>query len=584
MKYKNFSEVTVKTCRLTSKKSDIFRLDIFWEKACIEPGQFIMIKSMDEKSVMPRPFSVYKINGKTISLLIQKVGRNTNLFSQLIPGNKIKVRGPLGKTVSIDLRFKNYILVGGGIGTAQLVPLAKKLKKGRGLIKVLLGGKTPSQIVGLKDFRNYGCLTKTITEHGRKSNGLVTDLLKKELESNGKKCTIVACGPKPMLKAITKIASRGGHECIIILEEVMACGTGDCKGCTVFMKNGKTKQICTDGPAFNTRDIHLEKTFPISISSSLPKSPKMDNPMETVLAGKNGRNLVLSHPTMNASGCLDYQAIKEGWIDISHVGALVTKGVGLYPSLGNNTPRMCEVESGMINSIGLENPGIKKFISKILPVWLSFEKPVIINIYGKSIEEYAKIAKKLSKTKIAAIEVNISCPNVKKGGMLFGQNAKYAYEVVRAVRREIPEIHLITKLTPNVTDVIPIAKAAIRGGSDAISLINTVKSMAINVFSRRPLIKNVMGGMSGPAIKPMAIRMVYELFSASHGVPIIGIGGITSGKDVAEFMLAGSNAIAVGTELFRNPNVFTEIHGDLLKIMKHHGVNRIQDLVGKVIT
>jgi dihydroorotate dehydrogenase (NAD+) catalytic subunit len=254
----------------------------------------------------------------------------------------------------------------------------------------------------------------------------------------------------------------------------------------------------------------------------------------------------------------------------------------LDPKTGNPTPRVCETTDGMMNSIGLENIGVKRFIEEQLPRWLKFGKPVIANISGYSVEEYGKTAKRLKNTGISGIEVNISCPNIKQDKTIFGLHPEKTSEIVNIVREAAPDMFLIVKLSSMASDIVEIAESAIFGGADALSLINTPLGMAIDVWTRKFKIANKMGGMSGKNIKPLALRMVYQLTTANLGVPIIGMGGISSGDDAMEFILAGASCISVGTELFRTPDIFSKINDNLKKFMDYYQVNNIQDLVGKV--
>ncbi|MFH1386192.1 MAG: dihydroorotate dehydrogenase [bacterium] len=256
--------------------------------------------------------------------------------------------------------------------------------------------------------------------------------------------------------------------------------------------------------------------------------------------------LKLKNPIMVASGTFGWGKEYADYIDLNQLGAIITKSITLQARAGNPPPRIVETPSGMLNSIGLQNDGIESFIKNDLPFLAKFETPTIVNIAGESANEYSKLAQLLDKENtVKAIEINISCPNVKKGGMSFGVDAKLTKEVVSAARKATKK-PLIAKLTPNVTDITVIAKAAVDGGADALSLINTVVGMAIDIETGKSRLGMLTGGLSGPAIKPIAVRMVYE---AAHAVkvPIIGIGGIMSGSDAVEFFLAGAKAVQIGT-------------------------------------
>ncbi|MBP3910220.1 MAG: dihydroorotate dehydrogenase, partial [Niameybacter sp.] len=273
-----------------------------------------------------------------------------------------------------------------------------------------------------------------------------------------------------------------------------------------------------------------------------------------------GGGLILDNPITTASGTFSPRESSE-FYDLSELGAMITKGIANVPWEGNPTPRIAETYGGMINSVGLQNPGVDYFIEHELPFAKQFNTKVIANVAGRSIEDYCEVVEKLSETDVDALEVNISCPNVKKGGIGFGVQCDLAGSVVKEVRR-VSKKPLIIKLSPNVTDITEIAKAVEAEGADAISLINTLLGMKIDVHRMRPVIANKMGGFSGPAIKPVAVRMVYQVRRAVN-VPIIGLGGIMTGEDAAEFILAGADAISVGTAALVNPTAPVDIKREL---------------------
>jgi dihydroorotate dehydrogenase (NAD+) catalytic subunit len=293
----------------------------------------------------------------------------------------------------------------------------------------------------------------------------------------------------------------------------------------------------------------------------------------------NIAGIKLKNPVMPAAGTFsrDY----ERYLDITRLGAIVTKTITLEKRVGNPAPRIWETPSGMLNAIGLQNEGVAYFIKKELPQWRKYNVPLIVNIAGSTVEEYTRLCQKLSGLPgIAAIEINISCPNVKAGGMAFGQYPELAGEVVSACQA-VTKIPLVVKLSPNVSSIVSIAKAVVRAGADAISLINTVVGMAIDVNSFRPYLASITGGLSGPAIKPIAVRMVWEVAQAVK-VPIIGMGGIASVEDAVEFFLAGASAVAVGTANFINPKIMIEIIDGLKQFMLKKNLVSIEKLVGKI--
>jgi len=293
--------------------------------------------------------------------------------------------------------------------------------------------------------------------------------------------------------------------------------------------------------------------------------------------------LSLKNPVLSASGTFGYGEEISGFYDTRILGGVIGKSVMLSEKKGNPPPRIAETASGMLNAIGLANKGIEAFLAEDLPLLKKLSDKVIVNIAGESIEEYVELAKILSNQEgIDAIELNISCPNVDKGGLSFSTDPECVFELVESVRKNTP-IFLITKLTPNVARIEPFVEASAKAGSDALSLVNTFLGMAIDWKERRPLLGNVKGGLSGPAIKPLALRFVYEAARISP-VPVIGIGGIASADDVLEFMVAGASAVEVGTANFIDPTVCKKIIEDLNEKLDSAGIDKISDLIGTLQT
>ena len=291
----------------------------------------------------------------------------------------------------------------------------------------------------------------------------------------------------------------------------------------------------------------------------------------------------LRNPIMTASGTFGYGEEFAPYMDLQTIGAIVTKGLSLKPRAGNPTPRIVETPAGMLNAIGLQNVGIDAFIEKKVPFLRTVDTPCIANFFGGTVDEYVEVARRLDAVpEVAALEMNISCPNVKEGGIVFSSDPDCAAGVVAACRKATGK-PLIVKLSPNVTDVVTMAKACVDAGADALSLINTLVGMAIDIKKRRPVLANITGGLSGPAIKPIALRMVWQVAQAVD-VPLIGIGGIMSATDVVEFLLAGATAVQVGTASFVTPGISQQIAHDLQQWMQENGVADVRSLIGALQT
>jgi len=297
------------------------------------------------------------------------------------------------------------------------------------------------------------------------------------------------------------------------------------------------------------------------------------------LAPKNKTGLRLVNPVMTSSGTFGYGTEYRHLFDIHRLGAIVCKGTTLKPRDGNPQPRLVETPSGMLNSIGLQNMGVKALIREKAPLWAEWQVPVIVNIAGETVEEYAALAKELDGVPgISALEVNISCPNISAGGAEFGAHPESAARVTASVRANT-YLPMLVKLTPNTGEIARVAVAVAEAGADAISLINTVRGMAIDVYTRQPLLGNRTGGLSGPAIKPVALAMVYEVAGAVN-IPVVGCGGITSGTDAVEFIMAGASAIQVGSASFANPRAPLDVLEGIEQFMAREGIEDINELVG----
>ena len=289
--------------------------------------------------------------------------------------------------------------------------------------------------------------------------------------------------------------------------------------------------------------------------------------------------LELANPVMTASGTFGYGTEFADFVDLNRLGGVIVKGTTLHHREGNAYPRMAETPSGMLNAVGLQNKGVDYFCEKIYPTIKDYNTKMIVNVSGSAIEDYVATAERINALEnIPAIELNISCPNVKQGGMAFGVTAKGAEEVVSAVRKAYDKT-LIVKLSPNVTDITEIARATEAAGADSVSLINTLLGMAIDAERRRPVLSTITGGMSGPAVKPIALRMVWQVAKAVN-IPVVGLGGITNATDAIEFLLAGASAIEVGTANFMDPAVTGKIIDGINEYLDRHGFASVRDIIG----
>ncbi len=296
---------------------------------------------------------------------------------------------------------------------------------------------------------------------------------------------------------------------------------------------------------------------------------------EVKIAGVTFKN-----PVMTASGTFGSGMEYSDFVDLNRLGAVVTKGVANVPWEGNSTPRVAEVYGGMLNAIGLQNPGIDVFMERDLEFLKNYDTNVIVNVCGKTVEDYLEVVERLSDTSVSMLEINVSCPNVKEGAIAFGQKADSLYDITSQIKKKARQ-PVIMKLSPNVTDITELAKAAEAAGADALSMINTITGMKIDIHRKKFVLANKTGGMSGPAVKPVAVRMVYQTAQAVK-IPIVGMGGIGSAEDAIEFLLAGASAVAVGAMNFVNPYTTVEVVEGIEAYMKQYGIENVTELVGAV--
>ncbi|MBQ7158225.1 MAG: dihydroorotate dehydrogenase [Treponema sp.] len=541
-------------------------------------GQFYLLRSKKSGVLLGRPISVYAAEVVNDSLqlefLILKKGAGTEELCTLRIDDGIEIIGPLGNCFPIPKADDKVCIVGGGIGVAPVAGFANTLQdETYDFYASFKSGSYGLEHVAAKN------LTITTDDgsvgvHGMLPAALTAETLKKNHYS-----VLYACGPTPMLAYLQKICKEAGVQSYLSMENRMACGVGACLGCTISTSEGN-KRCCKDGPVFDGAilDFTPPKNKPIRLEP-LAENEKPD--LSVDVAGVHFEN-----PVIAASGTFGYGSEYASVFDVEKLGGICSKGLTLQARGGNTGVRLVETPSGLINSIGLENPGIEHFIQHELPGMLKLKPVTIANLSGSSLETYVEGAKLLDATAVPMIELNISCPNVKAGGMSFGMDCASAASVTKAVRA-VTKKPLMVKLTPNAPDVIGIAMAVREAGADAISLVNTFQAMAIDLNTGRPVFDNVRAGFSGPAVKPIALRIVYDVVQAmnklpeSERIPVVGLGGIATWQDAVEFLLAGAAAIQVGTATFANPNAMTQIIDGLSAYMKSKGFKTIADFRGK---
>ncbi|MCH7504231.1 dihydroorotate dehydrogenase [PVC group bacterium] len=550
------------------------------------PGQFLHILCRAQDVYDPllrRPFSIYKYKktdkGTIFEILYKLVGRGTEQMSQLKEDNEIDVMGPVGNAFQYEANIeeKNIALIGGGVGIPPLIFLADFLNQHKNMKPtVFIGGRRKEDLLCRHDVERLECPVFYSTEDGSEGfEGYITDCFKKELNDGQHYDLIYTCGPTVMLKKVQTIALDNGISSQLCLEEQMGCGLGACLSCVVNTEEG-IKRVCKDGPVFFGDKLQWDwRGERVNLIDQVREKKAVFKTDLTVDLGK----LRLKNPIITASGTFGYGEEFKDIMDLSRLGGIAVKGITLHSRTGNRQQRLAETPAGLLNTIGLQNYGVDEFIKTMLPKVRSYDTAVIVNISGERIEDYGEIAKRLNDAEgVQAIEVNISCPNMDEGCMEFGTDPSTAAKVVDVVRKNT-NLFCIVKLSPNVTDITQISRACEDYGIDCFSLVNTFLGMAIDPATAMPVLGQGMGGLSGPAIKPLAVRMVWQLYQATK-LPIMGMGGIMNLFDALEFVYAGSKVIALGTVNFIHPNRAMTIIDDLLEYLIKERVNKFEKLVG----
>lgn len=540
------------------------------------PGQFYLVKSARSSVQFGRPVSVYyakRTGPKTVRVqfLILQKGTGTQELCHLLQGDFVHLSGPMGNTFELIPEGGKIAICGGGIGIAPVAYFASSLPERS--YDFYASFKTGCY--GLENVKPEHLIVTTDDGTVGKKGMISSAFSAQEIKAAGYKA-VYACGPAPMLAYIQAEAKKADVKCFLSIEKKMLCGEGACLGCTVRTKVGN-RRVCKDGPVFDADILMFDKPD-CKRRQPLPENEQPD--LSVTVAG-----ITFKNPVIAASGTFGFGQNYRGFFDVSLLGGISSKGLTLEPSKGNSGERIIEVPSGDINSIGLENPGVPHFIENELPEMLKLGTVAIANLAGHSLDSYVEGAKLLDKTEIPAIELNISCPNVQCGGMAWGIDKDAAFECVSAVRKATAK-PLIVKLSPNAPDIVSVALACIQAGANALSLINTIQAVAIDIETGRPVFDNIKAGLCGPAVKPIALRMVYDVVRAVNGlpeserVPVIGLGGIAKWQDAVEFIMAGASAVQVGTATFSNPNAMVEIIRGLEAFMKSHGYRKISDFRG----
>ena len=506
----------------------------------VRPGQFVNIAL--EGRYLRRPISVCDCDARTLTLIYKVVGGGTEQMSRMAAGAELDLLTGLGNGFDTSNDARRPLLVGGGVGVPPLYKLAKALLAEGKPVSVVLGFNTADEVFYADD-------------HRRRRHRLRLLLCLRSAADAARAVRLGRAGRPAVVRGAYGMRFRRLHG--------------------LFVQNEIRQQThLQGGTRINERGDHMvSKQF---IAQNRPAGKPAPD-MSVTLSG-----LKLDNPVVPASGTFGYGNEFRDFYDINILGSFSFKGTTREPRFGNPTPRIAECEAGMINAVGLQNPGIDAVIAEELPRLMSFcPKPVIANISGFSIEEYAYCCERIDREEqVGIIEVNVSCPNVRHGGMSFGTSPECAAEVTRAVKA-VTTKPVYIKLSPNVTDIVSIARACEEAGADGICLINTLLGMRIDVRCRKAVIANTMGGFSGAAVFPVAVRMVYQVAKACS-VPVMGCGGVTTARDVIEMMMAGATAVQVGAANLVNPYASKEIVEALPAEMERLGIERLSDIIGIV--
>lgn len=561
-------------------------LKVRLEQGSQEPaaGQFYMLHAIRSDVLLGRPISIYhsetKADGSVeLSFLILLKGNGTRELCSLEPGDKLNLIGPCGNRFPMPENGAGKVLIiGGGIGVAPVAGFAETLTN----VSYDFYASFKSGSYGLENVKAEKLVITTddgsVGVHGMLPAALTEDVLRE-----GGYSAVYACGPTPMLAYIQKICKSVGVKCWLSMEAHMACGVGVCLGCVIDTTEGK-KRCCKEGPVFDGDILIFNQVTEVAGIKVQPRREPLAKDEEPDLSVNIG-GVRLENPVIGSSGTFGFGVEYKTLFDVNRLGGISSKGLTLEPRQGNDGVRLHETPSGLMNSIGLQNPGIPHFIEHELPEMMALKPVAIANLSGSSLETYVEGAKLLDKTNVPFIELNISCPNVSAGGAAFGMTCVGAESAVRAVRA-VTKKPLIVKLTPQSHELEKVALSCIEAGADAISLCNSFQGIAIDIERGVPVFEKLKAGFGGPAVRPIAVRLVYEVVEAINKlpaekrVPVIAIGGVATWEDAVEFIMAGASAVQVGTNTFANPNTMLEVIDGLAAFMKRKGYHNIEEMRG----
>lgn len=572
----------------------VYSLKVLLEAGSQEPaaGQFYMLHAVRSDVLLGRPISVFhsevlsEEDGHRVELtfLILLKGKGTKELCSLDFGDLINLIGPCGNRFPMPDESTaaggKVLIIGGGIGVAPVAGFAETLP-----------GKSYDFYASFKS-GSYGLenlkaekLVITTDDGSVGVHGMLPAALTEETLKAGGYKAVYACGPTPMLAYIQKICQATGVKCWLSMEAYMACGVGVCLGCVIDTTEGN-KRCCKEGPVFDGDILIFKPVTEVAGIKVQPRREPLSDGEEPDLSVEIA-GVKFQNPVIGSSGTFGFGVEYKTVFDVNRLGGISSKGLTLEPRQGNDGIRVYETPGGLMNSIGLQNPGIPHFIEHELPEMMALKPVAIANLSGSSIETYVEGAKLLDKTDVPMIELNISCPNVSAGGAAFGMSCTSAAGAVSAVRA-VTKKPLVVKLTPQSQELVPVALACIEAGADGISLCNSFQGIAIDIERGVPVFDKLKAGFGGPAVRPIAVRLVYEVVEAinklpaDRRVPVIAIGGVATWEDAVEFIMAGASAVQVGTATFANPPAMVEIIDGLAAFMKRKGYRTVGEIRGLI--